>query len=59
MLLQNQEWDLSTARVPFSKYAKAVFKELFKEVSKEVLKKDFFAPESGPRVVEVGGPVRE
>ena len=51
MLLQNQEWDLSTARVPFSKYAKAVFKELFKEdfkeVSKEVFKEGFFCTRIG------------
>ena len=38
MFLHNQEWDLSTAKVPFPQYAKAVFKEVFKEFSKEVFK---------------------
>ena len=42
MFLQNQELDLSTAKVPFSQHAKAVFKEAFKEDFKEVYKGGLF-----------------
>ena len=56
MFLQNQEWDPSTAKVPFSQYAKAVFKNFLKKIlkkcPKKFLKKEFFAPESGPRTID-------
>ena len=42
MFLHNQEWVLSTAKVPFSQYAKAVVKEESKEVFKDVFKGDNF-----------------
>ena len=42
LFLHNQKWDLSTAKVPFSQYAKAVFKEVSKEVFEGVFKEDNF-----------------
>ena len=52
--LQNQEWDPSKGKDPFSHYAKAVFKEVFKGAFKGVFKGDIFCTVIGTQLAPSG-----